>query len=140
MDELRAFTRLYPDVDPATPLPLTRGERLSITVATAVLAYGGSRGDLLVTGAGLALLLFALGVATFSTPRRVRHEARVRFPGVGWVEGSSTKTLLTWAVIAVLVLATLLVVPGLAPGTALVSAALLWFALAKCAPIWSDHS
>lgn len=134
------FHTLYPDVDPETPVPLSTPERIGIVVATAVIAFGGAYGDLLITGAGLALVLIAVIGATRKTKRRIRNEARDRFPGMGWAEdqvedslGRSVTLPLIWLGILAICLLTLRFVPAEyalsgATAAALTAAALVWFA------------
>ena len=134
------FRTLYPDVDPATPIPLTTPERFSLTLSTAVMAFGAALGDLAITAAGLVMLLFSLLVATARTPRRIRGEARSRFPRLPWAEDLAAETLglrwvlpLTWLAILIICLVTLWLVPESyalsgATAAALISAALIWFA------------
>lgn len=135
-----AFRTLYPEVDPATPIPLSTPERTSLTVATAVLAFGGASGDVLVTGVGLILLLLAVIGASRKTGRRIRNEARDRFPQMDWAEDRAESALglrwvlpLTWLAILAICLVTLWLVPGDwaltgATAAALLSAGLIWFA------------
>lgn len=133
------FRQLYPDVDPGTPIPPTHGERTVLAVTTGVLAFGGASGDLIVTGVGLTLLLFALVAGSRKTSRRIRAEARDRFPAHHWAETLATRDLrliwalpLTWVAILTICLTTLWLVPVAytltgATVAALVSAALIWF-------------
>lgn len=81
-----AFSNLYPDVDPTQGLPLTRAERLSIVIAGAVLSFGFLISDIIVAGAGLGLLLFSTIYPSQKTGRRIRKEARDRFPQEDWFE------------------------------------------------------
>lgn len=86
------FHTLYPDVDPATPIPASTPERMGMTLAIGILAFGGASGDLVVTFAGLALILLAVGGASRKTARRIRQEARDRFPHLPWAENHSQDT------------------------------------------------
>lgn len=81
-----AFSNLYPDVDPTQGLPLTRAERLSIVIAGAVLSFGFLMSDIVVAGVGLGLLLFSTIYPSQKTGRRIRKEARDRFPQEDWFE------------------------------------------------------
>lgn len=81
-----AFSNLYPDVDPTQGLPLTRAERLSIVIAGGVLSFGFLISDIVVAGAGLGLLLFSTIYPSQKTARRIRKEARDRFPQEDWSE------------------------------------------------------
>lgn len=135
------FRQLYPDVDPGTPIPPTIGERIALTAATAVLAFGGASGDLIITGAGLALLLLTLVTSSRKTPRRIRSEARDRFPAICWAENQASADQrlnwalpATWVAIVAICLTTLWLIPvnyTLTGATvaALISAALIWFVL-----------
>lgn len=86
-----AFPNLYPDVDPSTPIPITFGERLAACVAAGTIAFGAASGDLLITGVGLVLVLFATFVPASKTARRIRREARARFPQEGWIDEEITR-------------------------------------------------
>ena len=85
-DSSRAFFNLYPDVDPTKGIPLTGGERLAITIAAAVLSFGFVIEDITVGGIGLGLLLFATIYPSQKTARRIRTEAKERFPHEDWIE------------------------------------------------------
>ena len=92
------FTRLYPDVDPELPLPLSSVERLGIAVAAGILAYGGAAGHLAIAGAGAAVLLLTVYGISTRPPRRLRSEARSRFPDLNWYEADADSQLkLGWA-------------------------------------------
>ena len=82
----KAFVSIYPDINPAEPLGSSIAERIGFACATAVLAFGGAMGDLIIAGSGLALVLFSVIGASMKTPRRVRNEARSRFPQQKWAE------------------------------------------------------
>ncbi|MCQ9352668.1 hypothetical protein NQ015_06950 [Corynebacterium sp. 153RC1] len=82
----QSFRMLYPEIDPANGLPLTLPERMALTVAIGVLAYGGIVQDLVVLGAGVAMVMAASLMQSHQTNRRVRVEARGRFPGEQWAE------------------------------------------------------
>ena len=80
------FRNLYPEIDPTTPIRLGQGEHLAIVASTGILVFGASAGDLRVTGAGFALFLLSIIITASKTSRRIRHEARSRFPGEDWIE------------------------------------------------------
>lgn len=133
-----AFHILYPDVDPTTPIPASTPERMGITLAVGILAFGGASGDLMATVVGLALTLLAVSGASRKTARRIRQEARDRFPHLPWTENQSRETLglqllpLSGVTILVICLLTLWLVPAdftLTGATmaALTSAVLTWF-------------
>lgn len=130
----KAFTSIYPDINPAEALGSSTPERIGFACATAVLAFGGAMGDLIITGAGLVLVLFAVIAASMKTPRRVRNEARSRFPQQKWAEYTVNNTawmLGCWiAIITVVALALFLVPDGQkvygAAAAAVIAAALIW--------------
>ena len=130
----KAFVSIYPDINPAEPLGSSIPERIGFACATAVLAFGGATGDLIIAGAGLALVLFSVIGASMKTPRRVRNEARSRFPSQQWAENSTNNTawmLGCWiAIITVVALALFLVPVGQqfigATAAAVIAAALMW--------------
>ena len=71
-------------------------------------------GDLIIAGAGLVLVLFSLSRRVSKTPRRVRNEARSRFPRQDWAEYKSKNApwmLGCWAIIIVIVALALFFVP-----------------------------
>lgn len=90
-----AFKNLYPDVDPPTRgLPLSVSERLALSLALAIAAYGAVTADMLVAGAGVAFTLIASVLQQHKTARRIRSEARTRFPpGEDWAEYRATRRL-----------------------------------------------
>ncbi|MDN6136107.1 hypothetical protein [Corynebacterium sp.] len=130
----KAFVSIYPDINPAEPLGSSIAERIGFACATAVLAFGGDMGDLIIAGAGLALVLFSVIGASMKTPRRVRNEARSRFPQQKWAEYSVNHTawmLGCWIVITTVVALALFIVPedqnaigGVA--AAVIAAVLIW--------------
>ncbi|ALC04892.1 hypothetical protein CDES_02150 [Corynebacterium deserti GIMN1.010] len=131
-----AFDNLYPDIDPTSTLPITAGERLAMSVAVATLAFGAASGDLLITGAGLALVLFATLVPAGKTGRRIRREARARFPHQPWAEQEilSARRLnlvvpAVWVAIATLSFTAFWLVDGMWGPTlvAVIAAVLAWF-------------
>ncbi|MBN9644082.1 hypothetical protein ACFSSC_02140 [Corynebacterium mendelii] len=89
-EEIDEFGRLYPDVDPRRDRPITWPECLAIAVSAAVMAYGAVTMNLVVLGIGLALLLFAAIAPGQVTARRIRREARDRFPYEPWAESEIT--------------------------------------------------
>ena len=130
----KAFVSIYPDINPAEPLGSSIAERIGFACATAVLAFGGDMGDLIIAGSGLALVLFSVIGASMKTPRRVRNEARSRFPQQKWAEYSVNHTawmLGCWIVITTVVALALFIVPedqnaigGVA--AAVIAAVLIW--------------
>ena len=130
----KAFVSIYPDINPAEPLGSSIAERIGFACATAVLAFGGAMGDLIIAGSGLALVLFSVIGASMKTPRRVRNEARSRFPQQKWAEYSVNHTawiLGCWIVITTVVALALFIVPedqnaigGVA--AAVIAAVLIW--------------
>ncbi len=81
-----AFSNLYPDINPTQGISLTRAERAAITVAVSILSFGFVMGDLIIGGIGLALVLFSYIFPGQKIARRVRREARERFPAEDWAE------------------------------------------------------
>ena len=130
----KAFVSIYRDINPAEPLGSSIAERMGFACATAVLAFGGDMGDLIIAGASLALVLFSVIGASMKTPRRVRNEARSRFPQQKWAEYSVNHTawiLGCWIVITTVVALALFIVPedqnaigGVA--AAVIAAVLIW--------------
>src|SRR5690625_2938136 len=131
----KAFVSIYPDINPAEPLGSSIAERIGFACATAVLAFGGgAMGGLITAGSGLALVLFSVIGASMKTPRRVRNEARSRFPQQKWAEYSVNHTawiLGCWIVITTVVALALFIVPedqnaigGVA--AAVIAAVLIW--------------
>ena len=130
----KAFVSIYRDINPAEPLGSSIAERIGFACATAVLAFGGDMGDLIIAGASLALVLFSVIGASMKTPRRVRNEARSRFPQQKWAEYSVNHTawiLGRWIVITTVVALALFIVPeyqnaigGVA--AAVIAAVLIW--------------
>lgn len=98
------------------------------------LLSGGAMGDLIIAGAGLALVLFSVIGASMKTPRCVRNEARSRFPQQKWAEYFVNHTawiLGCWIVITTVVALALFIVPedqnaigGVA--AAVIAAVLIW--------------
>ncbi|MDO4686385.1 MAG: hemin receptor [Corynebacterium sp.] len=138
---------LYPDIDPSRPVPPTYVERFSLTLAAAVLAFGAAAGDLIVMAAGLVLVLFAAIAPALKTQRRVRNEARARFPDAGWAEDTppliplAISYPITWLFIIAVVGAALWFVPEKftlwgAAAAAMVTALLVWF-MPGLSPIWT---
>ncbi|MCP1387696.1 hypothetical protein M5J20_05770 [Corynebacterium sp. TA-R-1] len=134
-----AFAMLYPDVDPGTPLPPSTWERAAIAVSSGVLFFGVAAGNLIVAGVGLFMVLAATIMPTQRTDRRVRNEARSRFPQMEWAEKqvsrqyeSTTVIGVTWAAIAIVAVLALLLVPAkfslVAAGVCgVAAAAIMWF-------------
>ena len=94
------FTSIYPDVDPTQNFPLTFGERLSLALSVGVFMFGGVSGNLLIAGIGLAFVVACSLVLGRKTPRRIRAEARSRFPREPWAEQPSFLVPVAWIVIA----------------------------------------
>ncbi|MBI8999381.1 hypothetical protein M0E87_00860 [Corynebacterium sp. CCM 9185] len=142
------FDRLYPDVDPSTPLPPTRGERAGMTVSVMLFAFGAAAGDLLVTGVGFGLLMFCFAANSLKTQRKIRNEARSRFPGEDWAEYGRVRNLrldllvpLLWLVATAACALVFFFTPASwypwAPaGAAVLTAAIMWF-MPGMSPIWS---
>ncbi|MCI6206108.1 MAG: hypothetical protein MR654_04210 [Corynebacterium glucuronolyticum] len=132
----RALELNYPDVDPARPLPLTVLERAAIALSGGIMAFGGARGDLIVLGAGCGLLLICLAYCLSTTKRRIRDEARIRFPELGWAEDTArTRPVLpVFAGLFVLVCLCFFLAPAsfaltFATATGLLSAVAIWWCL-----------
>lgn len=141
-----SFYYLYPDVEPTQGLPLTHSERIGIAVAVAVAVFGAVSADYVVAGVGFVLALFATIAPTRKTPRRIRMEARERFPDMDWVEDAQehkTRILFIafWAIIAGSCIA-LSAIPATSGNTTIagiaagVSAVVLWF-LPGTSKIWN---
>lgn len=143
------FTTIYPDVDPRTTLPATAGERISLTVAVMVLTFGATAGDLLIGGTGLALTLTSILLITTQTARRIRSEARQRFPEQPWAEydeaarGLRTEIAIpaAFALLTTAIAATLAWTPAehihLGAGLVTALAALIMLLLPGLSPIWT---
>lgn len=138
--DYETFTQLYPDVHPAEHIPLRTGEKCAVVASSAVLAFGGAAGQLLVAGVGILALLGSLYLIGSYTPRRIRNEARGRFPQQDWYENYAEDQLplrwgipLIWLAITGICAACLFLVPQAYTLTAatvcgLVAAVALWFA------------
>ena len=96
------FTSIYPDVDPTQSVPLTIGERFSLALSVGVFMFGGVSGSLLIAGIGLAFVVACSFALSQKAPRRIRTEARSRFPREPWAEQPSLLVPAVWAVIAVI--------------------------------------
>lgn len=143
------FEMLYPDVDPRQPLPATFGERLSLTVAIAVLTFGAAAGDLTIGLGGLGLTLLSLWLLNSQTRRRVRAEARHRFPDQPWAEYEEPDRSLradvavpvSFALLTAVIVAALRFVPDehsyLGAGLAAIVAAIIVTTLPGLSPLWS---
>lgn len=83
------FTSIYPDVDPTQNFPLTFGERLSLALSVGVFMFGGVSGNLLIASIGLGFVVACSLTLGHKTPRRIRAEARSRFPREPWAEQPS---------------------------------------------------
>lgn len=96
------FNSIYPDVDPTQSFPLTIGERLSLALSVGVFMFGGVSGSLLIAGIGLAFVVACSFALSQKAPRRIRTEARSRFPREPWAEQPSLLVPAVWAIIAVI--------------------------------------
>lgn len=96
------FTSIYPDVDPTQSFPLTIGERFSLALSVGVFMFGGVSGSLLIAGIGLAFVVACSFALSQKAPRRIRTEARSRFPREPWAEQPSLLVPAVWAIIAVI--------------------------------------
>ena len=134
------YRYLYPDVDPATPLPLTAGERIALSVCVGVMAFGAAWGMIEVTVVACAAFLGLLGFSTLTTRRRIRNEARTRFPAENWAENEISPRRPVLRVVGVLAGVVLLIlgVSTFAPAsyaltfataTGLVASGLMYWAL-----------
>ncbi|MCS4535895.1 hemin receptor [Corynebacterium sp. HS2168-gen11] len=145
---MNAFHNLYPDVDPTQSLPLTRVERLSIAAAGGLTSFGFTFGDIIFAGTGLALLIFTSIAPGVKTARRIRKEARDRFPQLDWQEKTSlspTKILilmsLFWITIIVINISIFWYMPKQwhlygSLAAALLTVMLLWI-MPGTSPLWS---
>ena len=142
------FRSLYPDVNPTNGLPLNGVERVSLVVACMVLIYGCVNGELIIAGVGLALTLFAVVVQSQKTARRIRAEAKNRFPAEDWSEyrTASRPNLhlyipLIWLVIIAMAMAGFWWIPhdySVIGGVviAAISGVLIWF-MPGANPVWN---
>ncbi|MDO4928860.1 MAG: hemin receptor [Corynebacterium sp.] len=85
-DPFSTFSSIYPDVDPTQGLPLTPSERGGLAIACAIAIFGAISEDYVIALVGFALVLCASIFPARKTPRRIRNEARERFPNIGWAE------------------------------------------------------
>ncbi|MDO4910316.1 MAG: hypothetical protein Q3972_01045 [Corynebacterium sp.] len=113
------FLRLYPEVDPTTPLSINRVEKVSIAVATAVCAYGIGFGNIPIAFFGALLIIFAAVSCGFNPRRRVRNTARTRFPQEPWAEYATSRGLhlrilfpIFWLAIGLVAIGCLYLVPA----------------------------
>lgn len=144
------FASLYPDVDPTDPAPLSAFERGAIALAVGVLVFGGASGQLIIAGIGLLALIAVLYLISHGTVRRIRNEARARFPHEDWFETQAEQqlhlhwsTAVAWVVITGLTAACLFLVPDAFSFTgatvcALVSMLIVWF-LPGMSSHWRVH-
>ena len=143
------FRNLYPEVDPTAPIRLGRGEHLAIVASTGILVFGAAAGDLRVTGAGFALFLLSIIITASKTSRRIRHEARSRFPGEDWIEYRTARRLRTdiivpvgWLIISAITGACLWYVPAQytywGAGVAAVVACVIMLFLPGLSPLWGE--
>ena len=143
------FHNLYPEIDPTTPIRLGRGEHLAIVASTGILVFGAAAGNLQVTGAGFALFLLSIIITASKANRRIRHEARSRFPGEDWIEYRTARHLRTdiivpvgWLIISVITGACLWYVPAQytywgACGAAAAACVIMLF-LPGLSPLWGE--
>ena len=96
------FRSIYPDVDPTQKFPPTLSERVALAFAVGVFMFGGVKGDLLIAGAGLVFVVGCVWALSRKTPRRIRTEARSRFPQEPWAENPSPLIPALWLVLGVL--------------------------------------
>ncbi|WP_426717784.1 hypothetical protein [Corynebacterium auriscanis] len=142
--------RLYPEVDPHRAIPLSMTERFAITVAFGVMAYGAVIGNLTIAGVGFALALIACIVPAVKTSRRIRSQARNRFPTEDWVEYRIANRLnlgvllpVLLGLIGVVIAAGFWYIPpkwSTLGGIIIASivAAMIWF-MPGLNPMWSTH-
>lgn len=143
-----AFTNLYPEVDPNVGLPLTAAERMALAASCAIMAFGVVSANMIVAGVGLLLGIASALFLSQKTARRIRNEARSRFPTLDWVEYRRSRELnlglyipLFWAVIIAVCAAGYWWIPPdyATVGAALIAvlvAALVWF-MPGLNPMWS---
>ncbi|MDK4252878.1 hypothetical protein QPX11_11225 [Corynebacterium propinquum] len=143
------FNRLYPDIDPNTGFPLSVMEKMALSFSTGIIAFGVVTAEVIIAALGLVLIIVTALIVAQKTARRVRNEARTRFPGVDWVEFRKARDLnlglyipLTWAIIIAASLAGFWWIPadyavvgGIIIG--IFSAALLWF-MPGLSPLWGN--
>lgn len=143
-----SFRSLYPDVNPTNGLPLNGVERISLVVACMVLIYGVVNGEMIIAGVGLALTLVAVVALSQKTGRRIRTEAKNRFPAEDWSEYRTASRLnlnlyipLIWLVIIGMTMAGFWWIPhdysvigGLI--IAAISGVLIWF-MPGANPVWN---
>ncbi|MEB3106951.1 hemin receptor [Corynebacterium pseudotuberculosis] len=146
-----AFKNLYPDVDPTQGLPLNWSERLSITFSCATLAFGAVFGDLIIVGAGLIFILFSTIAPAQKTARRIRTEAKNRFPTQPWAENAKSSgrrqillIVLFWVAITAVCIGLFLAAPHIsqllaASIAAAITGILTWF-MPGMSSIWRKGS
>ena len=141
------FNRLYPDIDPARALPPRFGEILALAVSSAVLAYGAVLIDLNIVLVGLVLFLISAIMPRFTTHRRIRQEAKDRFPDQNWAEKAVLKRTraivmvpILWAILTLVCLLCAWLVPldyrFPAAGACAIFAAILVFIMPGISQIW----
>ncbi|WP_075724890.1 hypothetical protein [Corynebacterium aquilae] len=141
------FSALYPDIDPATPIPARLPERAGMAAGAAVCAGGIAMSNLLVAGVGALLCVIAALAAAQSPLRRVRAEAKARFPQAGWAENSRIKPTFVlalvciWVIVAIVPAFSFLAVDATdatwwAVASALIAAIGVWF-LPGLHPVWT---
>lgn len=142
-----SLSQLYPTVTPESPLPVSWPERLALTVAFGTLSYGAMTANLLLGGTGLALCLGAYWSISANPARRIRAEARLRFPGEPWAELQLAQQLRLHLLIPLVIALTAALcaagywwlrdIPWAAGLVAGLCAALIWF-LPGLNPLWSQ--
>lgn len=141
-----AFENLYPDVEPTQGLPLTPIERGCMAIACATTIFGVISEQYVIALIGFALTLFSTITPTRKTARRIRMEARDRFPEMEWAEDQNeekTRVLFPafWIIIAgsAIALSTISTTSGnttVAMVAAIITAILVWF-LPGTSRIWN---
>ncbi|WP_053083618.1 hypothetical protein [Corynebacterium propinquum] len=113
-----------------------------------VLIYGCVNGELIIAGVGLALTLLAVVVQSQKTARRIRTEAKNRFPAEDWSEYRTASRLnlnlyipLIWLVIIAMTMAGFWWIPhdySVISGVviAAISGVLIWF-MPGANPVWN---
>ncbi len=126
------FRSIYPDVDPTQKFPPTLSERAALAFAVGVFMFGGVKGDLLIAGAGLAFVVGCVWALSRKTPRRIRTEARSRFPQEPWAEAPSPFIPVLWFALGALAVAAWWFTPDeflvwSACSIAILAAAVTWY-------------
>lgn len=116
--DYQTFHNLYPDVDPAERQTIGLGERFCFALAVAVLCWGAGTGEIIITGIGFLLVIGVIAYLAFSTHRRIRREARERFPELDWSEHHANDVVragwlipMCWAAVVIICLLSFYLVP-----------------------------